>query len=49
MPLTVNTNVASLAAQRSMLSTNSALETSFERLATGKQSIQLLTTQPVWL
>ena len=37
MPLTVNTNVASLAAQRSMLSTNSALETSFERLATGKR------------
>lgn len=37
MPLTVNTNVASLAAQRSMLTTNSALETSFERLATGKR------------
>ncbi|EHQ58604.1 flagellin/flagellar hook associated protein [gamma proteobacterium HIMB55] len=37
MPLTVNTNVASLAAQRSMLSTNSALETSFERLSTGKR------------
>ena len=37
MPLTVNTNVASLAAQRSMISTNSALETSFERLATGKR------------
>ena len=37
MPLTVNTNVASLAAQRSMLSTNSALETSFERLASGKR------------
>ena len=37
MPLTVNTNVASLTAQRSMLTTNSALETSFERLATGKR------------
>lgn len=37
MPLTVNTNVASLAAQRAMLSTNSALETSFERLSTGKR------------
>lgn len=37
MPLTVNTNVASLSAQRSMLATNSALETSFERLATGKR------------
>ena len=37
MPLTVNTNVASLAAQRSMLTTNSALETSFERLASGKR------------
>jgi flagellin len=37
MPLTVNTNVASLAAQRSMLNTNNALETSFERLASGKR------------
>ena len=37
MALTVNTNVASLAAQRSMLTTNSALETSFERLASGKR------------
>lgn len=37
MPLSVNTNVASLAAQRSMLSTNSALETSFERLSSGKR------------
>ena len=37
MPLTVNTNVASLSAQRSMLNTNSALQTSFERLASGKR------------
>ena len=37
MPLTVNTNVASLSAQRSMLSTNNALQTSFERLASGKR------------
>ena len=37
MPLSVNTNVASLAAQRSMLTTNSALETSFERLSSGKR------------
>ena len=37
MPLTVNTNVASLSAQRSMFSTNNALQTSFERLASGKR------------
>ena len=37
MSLTVNTNVASLSAQRSMLNTNSALQTSFERLASGKR------------
>ena len=37
MPLTVNTNVASLSAQRSMLNTNNALQTSFERLASGKR------------
>lgn len=37
MALSINTNVASLAAQRSLGSSNSALETSFERLATGKR------------
>ena len=37
MALTVNTNVASLSAQRSMLNTNNALQTSFERLASGKR------------
>ena len=37
MPLSINTNVASLTAQRSMLNTNQALETSFERLSTGKR------------
>ena len=37
MPLSIQTNVASLTAQRSMLNTNQALETSFERLSTGKR------------
>jgi len=37
MPLSINTNVASLAAQRSLSASNSALETSFERLSTGKR------------
>ena len=37
MPLSINTNVASMTAQRAMLNTNSALETSFERLSTGKR------------
>ena len=37
MPLSINTNVASLTAQRAMLNTNQALETSFERLSTGKR------------
>jgi flagellin len=37
MPLSINTNIASMTAQRSFLSSNQALETSFERLATGKR------------
>ena len=37
MSLSINTNVASLTAQRAMLNSNSALETSFERLSTGKR------------
>ena len=37
MPLSINTNVASLTAQRSFLNSNAALETSFERLSTGKR------------
>jgi len=37
MPLSINTNVASLTAQRAMLNSNSALEQSFERLSTGKR------------
>jgi flagellin len=37
MPLSINTNIASLTAQRAMLTSNSALETSFERLSTGKR------------
>ena len=37
MSLSINTNVASLNAQRAMLNTNQALETSFERLSTGKR------------
>ena len=37
MPLSINTNMASMTAQRAMLNSNSALETSFERLSTGKR------------
>jgi len=37
MPLSINTNIASMTAQRSFLTSNSALETSFERLSTGKR------------
>jgi flagellin len=37
MPLSINTNLASMTAQRSFLNSNSALETSFERLSTGKR------------
>ena len=37
MPLSINTNIASLNAQRSFMNTNSALETAFERLSTGKR------------
>ena len=37
MPLSINTNIASMTAQRAMLNSNSALETAFERLSTGKR------------
>ena len=37
MPLSVNTNIASLTAQRSLSSSQSTLETAFERLSTGKR------------
>ena len=37
MPLSINTNVASLTAQRAMINSNAGLETSFERLSTGKR------------
>ena len=37
MPLSINTNIASMTAQRSFLNSNQALETSFERLSTGKR------------
>jgi len=37
MPLSINTNIASMTAQRSFISSNQALETSFERLSTGKR------------
>ena len=37
MPLSINTNVASMTAQRSFLNSNQALETAFERLSTGKR------------
>ncbi|HCG95697.1 MAG TPA: flagellin [Halieaceae bacterium] len=37
MPLSINTNVASMTAQRSFLQSNSTLEQAFERLSTGKR------------
>ena len=37
MPLSINTNIASMTAQRSFLNSNSALETAFERLSSGKR------------
>ena len=37
MPLSINTNIASMTAQRAFLNSNASLETSFERLSTGKR------------
>ena len=37
MPLSINTNVMSLNAQRAFFNSNAALETAFERLSTGKR------------
>lgn len=37
MPLSINTNVASLTAQRAMIDSNQKLETAFERLSTGQR------------
>ena len=37
MPLSINTNIASLTAQRTMIESNRQLETAFERLSTGKR------------
>ena len=37
MPLSINTNVASLTAQRAMLNSNQQLETAYERLSTGQR------------
>ena len=37
MPLSIAFNIASMTAQRSFLNSNAALETSFERLSTGKR------------
>jgi flagellin len=37
MALSINTNLASMTAQRSFFNSNSALETAFERLSTGKR------------
>jgi len=37
MPLSINTNVASMTAQRAFLNSNNGLETAFERLSTGKR------------
>ena len=37
MPLSINTNVSSLTAQRAMYNSNAGLETAYERLSTGKR------------
>ena len=37
MPLSINTNIASLTAQRAMINSNAGLESAFERLSTGKR------------
>ena len=37
MPLSINTNIASMSAQRSFLNSSAQLETAFERLASGKR------------
>lgn len=37
MPLSINTNIASLSAQRSFLNSSQGLETAYERLASGKR------------
>jgi flagellin len=37
MPLSINTNIASLTAQRAMMNSNAGLERSFERLSTGQR------------
>ena len=37
MPLSINTNIASMTAQRSFINSNASLEQSFERLSTGKR------------
>ena len=37
MPLSINTNIASMTAQRSFMNSNAALETAYERLSTGKR------------
>ena len=37
MPLSINTNIASLSAQRSFLNSSQGLDTAYERLASGKR------------
>ena len=37
MPLSINTNIASMTAQRSFMSSNASLEMAYERLSTGKR------------
>jgi flagellin len=37
MPLSINTNIASMTAQRAFINSNASLETAFERLSTGKR------------
>ncbi len=49
MPLSINTNIASMTAQRSIFNSNAGLETAFERLSTGKRSTQHQMMLQVWL
>ena len=49
MPLSITTNLASISAQRSFLNSNQALETAYERLATGKRVNSSVDDAAGWL
>ena len=47
MPQTINTNIASLNAQRSLSMTQSSLSTSMQRLSSGLRVNSAITSSPV--